>query len=432
MIDFWKEWEGQCIDGSHTLKEYLFGTEEHAIFLCQTGDDRQQRAALKIILADPAATARQLELWKAAASLSHAHLIRILSMGKSHRGGMSFIYLVTEYADENLSQVISDRPLTEKETQELLEPTLETLEYIHSQGFTHGHLKPSNFMAVDSCLKISSDGLCPFRGCDYTSRDSYSPPEGNRHSTAGDVWSLGVTLVEALTQHTPGPDVSGQPLLPATLPEPLGQIVRHCLQLDPQTRWTVSDISASLRRPIQPAVEQTTGRSASHSSKWLYRGAIVAALVLLAILILPRMFHREADSSTVPRNVVVPQSAPSPTPPTISPPPEVGKPAPSVNRVATDVMKRVLPEIPAKARRTIRGSVKVGVRVRVDPSGSVSDARLDVPGPSKYFAQLALKAARQWKFSPMQASDRKMTREWTLRFEISQSNTKVAVGRVNR
>ena len=429
MVEFWKEWEGKRIDDSRTLEEYLFGTGEHAVFLSQTGDESRQRAAIKIILGDPAATERQLELWEAAAALSHAHLIRILSMGKSERGGMPFVYLVTEYADENLSQVISDRPLTEKETQELLGPTLDALEYIHRQGFAHGHLKPSNFMAVDRCLKISSDRVCTFRGRDYAARDSYSPPERNRYSAAGDVWSLGVTLVEALTQHVPAPDGSSQPLLTANLPEPFREIVRHCLQPDPKTRWTVSDISASLQRPIHTVPELRAKRS---SLRWSFTAPIVVALVVLAILTSPRMFHRQAETPIGRRDAVIPHPVPTPSPATTSAPKAMSVPAPSSTHVGSEVIKRVLPEIPAKARQTIRGRVKIGVRVRVDPSGRVTDAKIDLPGPSRYFAQLALKAARQWRFAPVQTTGRNVAREWTLRFEISRSDTNVAIASVLR
>lgn len=427
MVELWTEWEGQRIDGSHTLKQYLSGNADRAVFLSETTNESQQRAAVKIILGHAAATERQLELWEAAATLSHAHLIRMLAMGKSQRGGTPFVYLVTEYADENLSQVIQDRSLSEKETHELLEPTLDALGYIHGQGFAHGHLKPSNFMGVDRCLKISSDGLCVFRGCDYAGRDSYAPPERNRHSAAGDVWSLGVTLVEALTQHAPDSDMQGQPLLPPTLPEPFREIARHCLQIDPQARWTVSDISASLRRPTQTAPEQSAERSLILSPRRLYPWAFVALLVLLAILILPKLSHRQADSPTVPRDVVVPQPVPKPSPSIASPPKDMKEPPSAATPVVTQVIRRVLPQIPAKARHTIQGKVRIGVQVRVDPSGRVTDAKLDVPGPSRYFAQLALTAARQWRFTPIQTPDRSVTREMTLRFEISRTDTNVAI-----
>ena len=72
----------------------------------------------------------------------------------------------------------------------------------------HGHIKPANVMAVGDLIKISSDGLC---GAGESSRvlgatSIYAAPEiadGGGMSPASDVWSLGMTLVEALTQSPP-------------------------------------------------------------------------------------------------------------------------------------------------------------------------------------------------------------------------------------
>jgi hypothetical protein len=50
----------------------------------------------------------------------------------------------------------------------------------------------------------------------------------------------------------------------------------------------------------------------------------------------------------------------------------------------------------------------------------VTDATIDSPGPSSYFANLALQAARQWKF----AATRDISSDWTVRFEFSPDGTK--------
>jgi len=88
------------------------------------------------------------------------------------------------------------------------------------------------------------------------------------------------------------------------------------------------------------------------------------------------------------------------------------------------VLRRVLPEVPNKARDTIRGTIVESVRIRVDPSGSVVQAALDSPGPSKYFADLASQAARQWKFAPAKINGQDVASEWTLRFEFSAADVK--------
>ena len=70
-------------------------------------------------------------------------------------------------------------------------------------------------------------------------------------SPASDVWSLGMTLVEALTQSPPvwKEAEQAEPVLPETLPEPFFDIASHCLRRNPHRRWTVAEIAARLQQP---------------------------------------------------------------------------------------------------------------------------------------------------------------------------------------
>jgi TonB family protein len=61
--------------------------------------------------------------------------------------------------------------------------------------------------------------------------------------------------------------------------------------------------------------------------------------------------------------------------------------------------------------------------VDVDAAGNVTEARLQSAGPSKYFARLALEAARGWKFKPAVANGRAVESQWTLRFGFSRRST---------
>ena len=71
---------------------------------------------------------------------------------------------------------------------------------------------------------------------------------------------------------------------------------------------------------------------------------------------------------------------------------------------------------------TIHGKVPIVVRVQADACGAVTSANIESGGSSKYFADLSLKAARQWKFVP--GAD---AREWMLRFEYTprRGNTRI-------
>ena len=139
------------------------------------------------------------------------------------------------------------------------------------RAYVHCRIKPANIMAENDRLKISSDGLCrigEFSGS-VGKPGAYDPPEaaGGRISPAGDVWSLGMTLCEALTQRLPVWERTNQaePALPSTLPAEFLDLARHCMRRDPQLRWSVADISARLL-PNAPAPAKPTVRGAQYPS----------------------------------------------------------------------------------------------------------------------------------------------------------------------
>jgi protein TonB len=218
--------------------------------------------------------------------------------------------------------------------------------------------------------------------------------------------------VETLTQHPPSRG-SIDPEVPEKLPPPFFEIARECLRSDPESRATVADIAARLRPDVRPAKRPVP--------KWTYALGAATGLVLAALVIAPRLVDRAEP---------VPPSKPAQIPqaPAVQPAPKV-QPSPQVARIQNEIVQRVLPEVPSQASRTIQGRVRVSVRVLVDPSGNVTEARLDSAGPSKYFAQLALQAARRWKFAPAKAEDPGRPREWVLRFEFSRTGTKAAAVR---
>src|SRR5206468_5697894 len=177
--------------------------------------------------------------WAAASQLSLRRLIRIFDFGECEVDGVSLLYLVMGRAEGNLATVLPERSLTEVETREMLEPALDALAYLHEHGFVHGGVRPSNIMAVGDEVKLASDCI------------GRAGPIDGRASTAGDVWSLGVTLVQALTQHPPDLVLrnGSEPAIPEPVSEPFRDIVRNCLRRDPESRWTVSRIASRLREP---------------------------------------------------------------------------------------------------------------------------------------------------------------------------------------
>src|SRR5258706_44988 len=344
MSEFWKSWEGQVVDGAFHLRQYLSGEENRAVFLTEHGEQDQQQAVIKLVLGNSHSTERELRRWQLASKLSHPHLLRIYRTGRCQMDDASLIYVVMEYAEENLAQVVPARPLSPMEAHEMLEPTLSALAYIHGQGFVHGHLKPSNILGVDGSLRISSDGLCPIEEPDSVTPDAYSAPEIATEgvSPAADVWSLGATLVEALSQRMPA--WSGAQLqdliLPEAIPAPFDEIARQALCLDPKNRVTIGALAKLLRKAPVDAVEQPVAAVPGASRTWIYATTALLSLILAGLLILPR-FRDSGSASPIKPSPVdekpapVPTSAPAtiPAPAVVTPvptpdPPKEGTPAP--------------------------------------------------------------------------------------------------------
>ena len=474
MFYNWNQWVGQTVDGKFPLIKNLGCSDHSAAFLTERRErDGLHPATIKLIPALPESSDQQLSRWQLAAGLSHPRLIRLFESGKCELGDARLLYVVTEYAEENLASVLPERALTPEETRAMLEAVVEALAYVHNKGFSHGHIKPANIMAHGEELKITSDSLCR---------------AGEAQKASGpqdDVWSIGETLVEALTQRPPVMEATEpvHPLVPLTMPEPFNDIARHCLLKDPASRWTVAEITDRLKgrsptsRVPQPHVSQTrttiqpkpaADRPQESDSKRNNYGAYIgAAVVLAAIVAGPWLFlrhHPQAPSASpapkgqearVQSGAAKPQKAEdsaearptAPTRPPASPreernfasaaplPAADGSRTPNLEgakaevgsttgmSVTGKVLQQVLPSVPQAARNSIRGTVRVTVRVDVDHAGRVEDAELEAAGPSKYFAQLALAAAQRWQFTPPKVAGQNAMSTWALRFEFTRSDT---------
>jgi TonB family protein len=254
----WRECEGQVVDGQFTLVKHLGGSDHSVVFLTQRGKDKTEKAAIKFVQADAAKAEAQISRWKSAAQLSHPNLIRIFESGRCQLAGLDLLYVVMEYASENLAEFLPQRALSPEEARDMLEPFVDALAFLHRKGFVHRSIKPGNILAIDDQLRLSSDSIRRIGETRIVAikDDAYTPPEGldGESSEAGDVWSLGATLVESLTQRLPdrGAGDKAGPPLPDTLPQPFLDIARHCLQPNPKQRWTIAEISAKLNPKAAP------------------------------------------------------------------------------------------------------------------------------------------------------------------------------------
>ncbi len=318
-------------------------------------------------------------------------------------------------------------------------------------------------------------------------RSAFDGPEvGKGGATrASDVWSVGVTLMRCLSQRAQVRE-NYDPIqhgVTQAIPEPFRRIARECLKPDPKQRCTIADIRGWLQPAAiapAPVVEQPRRTAPSLSVI-----ATVAVIVLLAAAFVvkwvtggkteapvqsmheqtapqPASPHRTTSATAVSKAATTPASAPQVSAPAkVSPPAQsspapriaAAKPSPSAPSGATsapartpvvspvaqtstsasapvpayaipgEVVQKVVPDVPQGARNTITGKVRVSVRVTVNAGGEIVDATLAAPGPSKYFARLALESSREWKFKPAQASNQPVPSAWMLRYEFGRDGT---------
>lgn len=427
------DWVGRVIDERFSLLEWLGGSNGAGVFLTEREGPGAQKAAIRLISAHQAAAF-------ASTGLSHPHLARILQNGRAEIDGNAFHYVVSEYAEEVLSEILPQRALTPEETREMLGPVLEALDYVHRQRLVHGHVKPSNILDVDEQLKLSADRIVvPSR---YKSQPGpvtiYDAPERamGTISPAADVWALGVTLVEALTQRPPAWDRSkgGNPEVPASMPQPFAEIARRCLQAEPVRRCTVADVRALLEgrgisEPVPPpeAVPPAASKPvASIEAKGIAGRApakrrvlpMAVALLGLAVIILFLVTRSRGPHSTA-------GSGENQTVPAPAAPADAGGTAEGPT-VKGSVAQRAMPDVLPDAQRTIHGTLKVSLRVTVDANGQVSNVAFESPGPSRYFARVAEEAAHSWKFKPARASGQAVSSVWNLRFEFRHDGNEAA------
>lgn len=426
-----KEWEGRTV-GQFPLRQWLGSSDHSTVFLTERAGEK---AAIKLVPADSdAAAERQLSRWCSASELSHANLIHVFEAGRVQMDGHDFLYVVMECADEDLSQILPQRPLAPAEISQLLPPLLGALSYLHRKAVLHGRIKPSNVLATGDHLKLSADQLIPLTSADdsRSRRDVYDAPEtaAGLYTPASDLWSVGVTLYTALTQKLPAEGPRDNPAQFASIPEPFRGIVRSCLQLDPKQRGSIADILTRL----DPEAARVEEPPEAGTERWRGSRIVVTLLILVAALVIASVvfFSSRKSHSPQPAQTTAEHSsssaAPATAPVVVSSAPE----APVRRDVPGSVLHQVLPDVSQSARRTITGRVRIVARVEVDASGKVTHAKLTTPGPSQYFARQTLAAAERWQFSPPVVNAQPVASIWSITFRIGRKQTQTAAERLRR
>jgi len=505
MSEQHRKLSGQSVAGRYILGNYLGGTDHSAVFATEIVHARSQKVAIKLIPATGIIIARQLNRWRALAALSHPNLLKIVDYGRCDLDG-AYLFVVMEFADEDLGDILPQRALNAEETRGMLEPVIETLAFLHEQNLVHTRVHPGNILATGDQIKLSSDSISP-RGEPVgfgAATEGFVPPEwgtGNAE-LAEDVWSLGATVVATLTQQAPGVGEDGELALPANLPEPFGTIARESLKKDPAQRITLTGIRGKLNPSSVPPVKEAApevkavkeakkeppridpvsvplskvpppamaDRSAATSDakpmrpesggkRSYFLPVTAAAVVLILILAVPKLFRQHSDAAPAESaSNSTPAEKPSATKPAssakvpISTPkksssepaltetaqPAAPTPVPPVKAASGpsdaakgEVLDQVLPDVSDKALATIRGTVRLSLRLHVNAGGTVDSAEPEPPAASQYFTEQAIKAAKRWQFSAPEVNGHSVESEWLLRFEFTPTATNVSPAQVS-
>ncbi|XP_042456354.1 cyclin-dependent kinase F-4-like [Zingiber officinale] len=141
--------------------------------------------------------------------LNHPNIVKLKEV---IRENIDILYLVFEYMECNLYQLMKERvkSFSEVEIRNWCFQIFRALAYMHKQGYFHRDLKPENLLVTKDLVKIADFGLAreilskpPFTG--YVSTRWYRAPELLLHSSvynsAVDMWAMGAIMAELFTLH---------------------------------------------------------------------------------------------------------------------------------------------------------------------------------------------------------------------------------------
>jgi TonB family protein len=255
-------WTGQTVAGRYLLGKYLGGTGHGKVFSTEIVHARAVQVAIKLIPeAKVEAANNQLSKWRELVGVSHSNLLKILDCGKCELDGEAYLFVVLEYADEDLGDLLPERALTAEETRGMIEPVIETLAVLHGQNLVHTRLHPGNVLAMRDKIKLASDSITRKGEIPGITSpvEGFSAPEFGSvpADPTTDIWSLGATIVTALSQKVPAfGEHHGGLILPEEVKEPFARIARECLTKEPSQRPSIAKVRSLLNAPITSVMKE--------------------------------------------------------------------------------------------------------------------------------------------------------------------------------
>ena len=204
---------GTLVDGRYLIQSRLASGGMSTVYVAT--DRRLERdVALKVLhphmTGDPQFLDRLGREAKAAARLSHPHVVGVLDQGEDDR----VAYLVMEYIKgHTLRDVLRDKgALPPRLALALIDPVVEGLGAAHDAGLIHRDIKPENVLiADDGRIKLGDFGLARAISTSTSTGAligtvAYLSPElvlGRQADARSDIYSVGIMLYEMITGRQP-------------------------------------------------------------------------------------------------------------------------------------------------------------------------------------------------------------------------------------
>jgi serine/threonine protein kinase/tetratricopeptide (TPR) repeat protein len=257
---------------------------------------------------------------RSAALLDHPFICKIYDAVDSDE----YDYIAMEYVEgETIRDALHKAPLPPRDVLRIAIEIAEALEVAHEHGIVHRDIKPANIMlGINGHVKVMDFGLAKQSFLAGFSEDEtltsfaltepgaivgtleYMPPEqlrGKKVDGRTDIFSLGITLCEALTGKNPlkqssqadtiSEIISNNPVrLPAS-PDPApsipDKILRRMVEKDPEKRYqSIKDLLVDLRLAQDASIGSEGHRRVRPKLKALQlAGMVLAVIMLLAVLV---------------------------------------------------------------------------------------------------------------------------------------------------
>ena len=228
------------------------------------------------------------------AGLTHPHLVRLYDAIGASGSADATAYLVMELVEGGtLAQLLARAPLAEERTRHLAGQLASALAALHSRDIVHRDLKPANVLLEhDGTAKLTDFGIARLAGSAgltdtglVVGTAPYLSPEqvrGAEATSASDIYSLGLVLLECLTGHQEYEGTAAEAAVVRLTRSPRVPELH-----DPALRDLVSAMTDQdpARRPTAVAVVQrATGRAAAFGAEAPGATAPLTAVLPTAVI----------------------------------------------------------------------------------------------------------------------------------------------------